>query len=257
MAERTVARLDPDALAALEEQRAFLRRSLADLEREHDAGDLDDVDHRALVGDYEARLDALSAAIDDGKAVMAASASRRTPRRTVAVVAAVVVFALGCGFGVARLAGRRTVGATVTGETQQDARGQLTECLADANTSTPAQTVSCYDAVLRQDPGNVEAATYRAGIQLMANDDASQVAALIDVATANPTYPDVHAFLAVAFDRLGRPDSALAELRKLETLNPTPFIIDLVADLRTRLEASASTTTTSPPPPTTGPPPPG
>ena len=41
---KRVVRLDPDALAVLEEQRSFLRRSLADLEREHDAGDLDDDD---------------------------------------------------------------------------------------------------------------------------------------------------------------------------------------------------------------------
>ena len=33
-----------DRLAALEEERRFLLRSLTDLEREHDAGDVDDLD---------------------------------------------------------------------------------------------------------------------------------------------------------------------------------------------------------------------
>ncbi|HYZ97739.1 MAG TPA: hypothetical protein VE575_03240, partial [Acidimicrobiales bacterium] len=47
--------LDPDALAALEEQRDFLLRSLEDLEREHDAGDVDDHDYAALKDDYTAR----------------------------------------------------------------------------------------------------------------------------------------------------------------------------------------------------------
>ncbi len=38
--------LDPDALAALEEERDFLLRSLEDLEREYAAGDVDDSDFR-------------------------------------------------------------------------------------------------------------------------------------------------------------------------------------------------------------------
>ena len=38
--------LDPDELAALEEQRDFLLRSLDDLEREHDAGDIDEHDYQ-------------------------------------------------------------------------------------------------------------------------------------------------------------------------------------------------------------------
>lgn len=48
-------KLDPDVLAALEEQRDFLLRSLTDLDREHDAGDLDDHDHAELRDDYTAR----------------------------------------------------------------------------------------------------------------------------------------------------------------------------------------------------------
>ena len=37
--------LDPDALAALEEERDFLLRSLQDLEREYAAGDVDESDY--------------------------------------------------------------------------------------------------------------------------------------------------------------------------------------------------------------------
>ena len=43
-----VTRVDLDVLAELEEERRFLLRSLADLEREHDAGDIDDVDYATL-----------------------------------------------------------------------------------------------------------------------------------------------------------------------------------------------------------------
>ena len=47
--------LDPDEVAALEEQRDFLLSSLADLDREHEAGDLDDDDYEALRDDYTSR----------------------------------------------------------------------------------------------------------------------------------------------------------------------------------------------------------
>src|SRR5690606_11549803 len=57
--------LDPDALAALEEERDFLLRSLDDLEREHDAGDVDDADYAELKDDYTARAAAVLRAIDD------------------------------------------------------------------------------------------------------------------------------------------------------------------------------------------------
>lgn len=244
-------RLDLDALAALEDQQAFLRRSLEDLDREHEAGDLDDVDHAALRADYEARLAAIGAAVDDGRASFAAVRPTGSRGRRVALVVGVAAFALVCGFAVARLAGRRTVGGTATGDNRKDPRTLLVECLADVSgRGGTDQTVACYDSVLSIDPANIEAQTYRAGVQLMANRDTAQIAKLIDVATANPDYPDAHAFLAVAFDLIGRPDSALAELRTLDTLHPTPLIQDLVSGLRSELEAAAGapTTTTAPPP---------
>ena len=80
---KRVVRLDPDALAVLEEQRSFLKRSLADLEREHDAGDLESDDYEVLKHDYEARLASVSRAVDEGKAEIATSVrpARRRARR--------------------------------------------------------------------------------------------------------------------------------------------------------------------------------
>ncbi|MBV8305542.1 MAG: hypothetical protein JOZ04_15120, partial [Acidimicrobiia bacterium] len=49
------ATVDLDALADLEEQRRFLLQSLKDLDREREAGDIDDLDYRTLKDDYTAR----------------------------------------------------------------------------------------------------------------------------------------------------------------------------------------------------------
>ena len=244
---RTV-RLDPDALAVLEEQRAFLRRSLDDLEREHDAGDLDEIDYDTLRHDYEARLRGVTKAVEEGKAELRAAVPPADKRRTRIIVAGVLLFAVACGFGVARFAGRRTAGGTITGNINQTSREQLAQCLADATQGQANVTgaLSCYDDVAKRDPSNLEAKTYAAGVRIVQS-DLSRIDDLIDVATQHPEYPDAHAFLAIAFNQLGRPDSALAELKKLEALNPPPIITQLVEPLRTQLEPASSTTSTSAP----------
>jgi tetratricopeptide (TPR) repeat protein len=244
---RTI-RLDPDALAVLEEQRAFLRRSLDDLEREHDAGDLDEIDYETLRHDYEARLSGVTKAVEEGKAELRAAVPPADKRRTRIIVAGVLLFAVLCGFGVARFAGRRTAGGTITGNINQTSREQLAQCLADATQGQANVTgaLSCYDDVAKRDPSNLEAKTYAAGVRIVQS-DLSRIDDLIDVATQHPEYPDAHAFLAIAFNQLGRPDSALAELKKLEALNPPPIITQLVEPLRTQLEPASSTTSTSAP----------
>ena len=248
---RTI-RLDPDALAVLEEQRAFLRRSLDDIEREHEAGDLDETDYATLKHDYEARLSGVTKAVDEGKAELRAAAPRGDARRTRIIVLCVIVFAVACGFGVAHFAGRRTAGGTITGNVNQTSREQLAQCLADATQGQANVTgaLSCYDAVAKRDPTNLEAKTYAAGVRIVQS-DLSRIDDLIEVATDHPEYPDAHAFLAIAFNQLGRADSALAELKKLDTLNPSPIITQLVDPLRTQLESSSSSTTSTPATPTT------
>src|SRR3954471_16689338 len=112
----TAPHLDPDELAALEEERSFLLRSLRDLEREHEAGDLDDDDYRALKDDYTARAAGVLHAIDEGRPlpVPAPPASRRR-WRVVAVAVGVVVFGALTGELLARVAGERTPGGQVSG----------------------------------------------------------------------------------------------------------------------------------------------
>ena len=47
--------INPDTLAELEEERRFLLRSLTDLERELEAGDVDRADYEVLRDGYTAR----------------------------------------------------------------------------------------------------------------------------------------------------------------------------------------------------------
>ena len=241
---KRVVRLDPDALAVLEEQRSFLKRSLADLEREHEAGDLESDDYEVLRHDYESRLASVSRAVDEGKAEIATSRPPARRARTALIATAVVVFALVCGFVVARSAGRRDPGGSITGEITKTARERNTECLNEAQ-AKPADAVTCYTGVLADSPNNVESLTYRGWIRFTSG-DTQGLSDLRQAVMVDGTYPDVHAFLAVVLFRAGCVSDAANELSRLDTLNPSPLMLQLVADLRTQVKdalAAPSTTT--------------
>jgi cytochrome c-type biogenesis protein CcmH/NrfG len=241
--------LDPDVLATLEEQKRFLERSLGDLEREHDAGDLDDEDYATLKHDYEVRHVAISRAVQEGRAEIAANRRPSNPARRAAVIAGVVVFALVCGFFVAQSAGRRDPGNTITGDISQTARQRNTQCLSEAQ-ADPNKAIDCYTSVLADAPQNVEALTYRGWIRFVSG-DAQGIADLHKAVQTDGNYPDVHAFLAIVLFRAGCVTDAQAELQRLDALHPSPLITDQVASLRTEVQqalanpASASPCTPS------------
>jgi tetratricopeptide (TPR) repeat protein len=236
--------LDPDALAALEEERRFLLRSLDDLEREHDAGDVDDVDYETLKDDYTARAARTIRSIESHHARLAQALAPRNWRRLLITVAAVGVFALLAGVVVAQAAGRRGTGDTINGDVRSTTRSRLDEALQLASRQQYDEAIAVYDDVLADQPDNVEAMTYKGWIQLQSG-DGQGVVTLIDAAELDPDYPAVHAFLAVAFERLGRPDTAQLELDRLDALDPPPEFRELTAALRSRLASAASTTTTT------------
>ena len=240
---RHVVRLDPDALAALEEQRAFLMRSLADLEREHEAGDLDAGDYDMLKHDYGVRLASVSRAVGEGKAELAASGPPRRRARTALIAAAVTVFALVCGFAVAQSAGRRDPGGSITGEITKTARERNTECLDQAQVD-PSAAVSCYTSVLADAPSNVESLTYRGWIRITSGDPQG-LEDLRQAVMLDGSYPDVHAFLAIVLFRAGCVSDAANEITRLDNLSPSPLMQQLVAGLRSEISnalAAPSTT---------------
>ena len=242
--------LDPDALAALEEQRDFLLRSLEDLEREHDAGDVDDHDYASLKDDYTARAARSIRAIEAHHARVAAARPPRPWPRTLAVLAGVVAFAVVAGVLVARFSGRREAGDALTGDIRESTRTQLDNARLALQQEHYDDAIEIYDAVLADQPGNIEAMAYKGRAQI-GNGDMEGVLTLIDAAEADPDYPDTHYFLAGAFAIAGRYDSALQELDRFDGLDPPPELAAEADDLRSQIEAlqaAASSSTTTPAP---------
>ena len=98
-------------MTATSDKRAFLERSLADLDDELAAGDLAEADHARLRADYERRL----AALDAPRAERAPPSRRRGPSRTATTVGVIVLVALLSGVLLAQAVGRRGAGDSVTG----------------------------------------------------------------------------------------------------------------------------------------------
>ncbi|MCX7620870.1 MAG: hypothetical protein N2037_08525 [Acidimicrobiales bacterium] len=242
--------LDPDALATLDEQRDFLLASLRDLDREFAAGDIDATDYEALKDDYTARAAAVIRAIETRRAAFAA---RRRPRRlgrTLVAVAALVGFAVGAGFFVARTAGERAPGQTATGNLGQTSRDLLLAAQDQMGKGDLLGAIKTYDQVLKVDPGNVEAMAYRGWLLRLSSLSAREPADrellqqqalewLTQAVETDPGYADARVFRAIVHRDVGQLDAARADLAALDMDSIPPFMRSLVDNVRTDLEGGS------------------
>jgi cytochrome c-type biogenesis protein CcmH/NrfG len=225
-------RFDPDELAALESERDFLLRSIADLDSEREAGNLGTDRYEELRDDYTARaaavLRSLEAGIDARPAPPPVSW-----RRKALVVLGLVGFATAAAVLLAGALGQRLPGQTVTGNAQSSGpdsgaalKRQVQEHPDDPAAhlayarfllgSKPAEAVREFDTAARLDPGNAEAHAYAGWVVfLAARSDPSVAGPLITSAlkrldaavAADPNYPDAHFFRGMVLFR-GRNDPA-------------------------------------------------
>lgn len=236
-------RLDPTALAALEDQRDFLLASLEDLERELAAGDVDERDYIALKDDYTARAAAVLRSIEAGRRRVPSRSGRRPRGRTVAAVAGVLAFSVLAGLLVAQAAGRRDAGDTLTGGTRQSITEKLNEAGRRGAGGEVQAAIALYDEVLAVEPEHPEALTYRGWLLTLSGESEEGLTSLLAAATADRDYPDVHAFLAIVFLRNGLVEQADRELERFESLDPPAAIRRLTDGLRAEIDAALATTT--------------
>jgi tetratricopeptide (TPR) repeat protein len=233
--------LDPDERAALEDQRDFLLASLDDLEREHAAGDVDEHDYIELRDDYTARAARVIRTIEAHEVRRAEPRRSSSSRRPLLVGAGVMAFVLLAGVLVALAAGRRDPGENATGNIRASDSDTASQLLAEARGLAAERrlddAIMAYDRVLEVDPDNVEAMTYKGWMQLQSGNQQG-VVTLVEAAELDPEYPDVHFFLAWSFAQLGRDDTALASLDRLDQLDPPPELARLADDLRAELTAT-------------------
>ncbi len=257
-------KVDLDQLALDEEERRFLLRSLEDLEKERAAGDIDTTDYEELRADYLARLADVQRRVEGDASALAARRNRVRSTRSkllpVAAGLATFLFALGAGWLVARTAGERKAGETITGNLpvgEAEKIATLMSEASDASTTDPLLAIRKYDEVTKLEPRVVAAWAYGGWtLRLTAvniQDDKQRASLqegalrrLDEAVRQDPTYPDARAFRAVMKLRdFGDEQGAIADLKVLDTIPHDPFIDQLTAGIREELGLPAAT------PPTT------
>lgn len=245
-----------DRLAALEEERRFLLRSLGDLEREHDAGDIDHDDYESLKDGYTARAAKVLRQIESGQSQLAQKRQRRWGR-TIAVTAAVIAAAIGIGFALANAFGERGQNQEITGFTPgDDARTLLASARDAQNRGDFGLANVLFSEVVKMegDRGvdNAEAIAYFGWtLALLTRGDpdadigdsrygAARVS-LLRAIEIDPDYADPNCFLAIVeYNFFDDANAALPFVDACETLNPPAGMADLIGDFALDIRAAAT-----------------
>jgi len=243
-----------DRLAGLEDERRFLLRSLTDLEREHDAGDVDDLDYQTLKDGYTVRAASVLRQIEQGRDGLAVR-NRRRWSRVVAVAAAVVVGAVGVGFVLADQWGERSSGQEITGLTPGDeSRVVLTNARDAMGTGDFPTANALFAEVIDMERSrgreNAEAVAYfgwTLALLTRQNPDQTQAAERYDAAVLalgratelEPDYADPQCFLAIVeFQFRGDAAAALPHIEQCEASNPPAEVASMVANFAAEIRAA-------------------
>ncbi len=241
-----------DRLGELEEERAFLLRSLDDLDREHDAGDIDETDYVTLRDGYTARAAAVLRAIESAQAALPAKKPRNW-RRIALWGAIVVVVAVAAGVLVAWASGDRLPGDTSSGDIAQNVTAKLAEARS-LQASDLKGAIQRYDEVLQVEPDNAEALAYRGWLVALvgAQGNATDLVqkgeqSLQRAMQVAPTYADAFCFDAIVrFRMFADAAGASAPVQQCLALNPPQEVLGLVQGLKQEIDAAAGSTTTAP-----------
>jgi tetratricopeptide (TPR) repeat protein len=229
----------------LQEERDFLLACLRDLEREHEAGEIDDGDYRSLHDDYTARAAAVLRALEAPPAAdrgrpRAPSPSR--PRRSLFVTVGVAVTILAMAAGaVAMFSSPRQPGQPATGSVPVGPSGRLGQALQLEVEGKALEALKVYDSVLAEDADNVEALAYRGWLLKRAGLVDQAQASLDRAVVVNPRYADAHFFRGMLLyqDRKD-PAGAVAEFRAFLASSPPPEMVPQVEQLLERAMAEAA-----------------
>jgi tetratricopeptide (TPR) repeat protein len=208
----------------LTDEREFLRRSLADADREREAGDLSVEDHALLVGRDRSRL----AEVEDELAALDAATSappgagrrpepaqpERAPMalwRRLGIVGSCLLIAAGAVILVvhdvqARQPGQASSGSVTVSQAQLIEQ-QLAQASALNQKGSTKVALVLYDKVLSEDPSNPSALAYAGFLQWNVGSTA-QVASLVRIGRAeietavkdSPTYYQAHLFYGLVLE---------------------------------------------------------
>jgi tetratricopeptide (TPR) repeat protein len=232
----------------LRDEQKFLLNSLRDLEKERAAGDIDDNDYAALRDGYIARAAAITREIDGIDEEIVNESHSWAYRFGMALI--VIALAIGAGVLVAQSSGQRLPGESATGGIEQSTANILATA-RQLNFSDPSTSIQLYTQVLKVEPDNVEALTYRSWLLALTAREAeasvkqlalaTAVADLLRAQKADPEYPDAHCFLGIVYFRfLEQASLAKKQLDVCVAMNPPASVASFVGAITKEVDAAVA-----------------
>jgi tetratricopeptide (TPR) repeat protein len=216
--------------APLEEQRDFLLRSLDDLEREHDAGDIDETDYEALRDDYTVRAAAVLRSLDAHAALQTEPTGPK--RRIVMWTVGIVAFAVLAGVGVAFTSGRRDSGSVASGDPARGASENIARADQLMSEDKLEEAIAAYTKALESQPSNVRALTYRGWLYFQ-TDDLTKAWADLDAAVkVDASFPDAHVFRSIMLTRDTKWSDAYVEYKAIDVGSAPIDVVQLLVGSR-------------------------
>ncbi len=222
--------------AELERDLDILFSSLADLEAEYAAGDLDEAEYMELRSRYVDRfaggVRALQAdAVEGGADAQHAGAvarNGRSWRRVVLWVLVIGLVAAVAGVTLADFSGSRGSTDQLTGGIRESVRSRLFDAREAMDDQDLDRAIAIYDDVLTDEPSNAEALAYRGWLTNLSGDDLSARDFVEEAVAADPGFPDARVFAASLALAAGEPLVAGDHLDALDRIDSPPFISQLV-----------------------------
>ncbi|HEX7166211.1 MAG TPA: tetratricopeptide repeat protein [Acidimicrobiales bacterium] len=236
---------------SLEEEREFLLRSIADLDAEHAAGDLDDADYRALRDGYTARAAEVIRLLGAEKPVFRPERAQKreagspSGRRFVAIAVGVgvIAVALAAGWLVAQASGERVSGSAATGSVPESSTDRIARAQQLVAEGKALEAIKTYDALLDDDPENPIALAERGWLLSRVDPSlAEQGLKSIDKAIAvDPGYPEAHFFRGmILLQARDDPVGAVASFEAAIAAGPPPDLVELFEQARDRAREAAN-----------------
>ena len=231
----------------LRAEQEFLLNSLRDLEREKAAGDIDNADYATLRDGYIARAATVTRELE-GTAEAAELQPRPWAKRIVVSIL-VLLIAAGAGVLVARQSGQRLPGQSSSGGIEQSTSGLLASA-RQLNFRDPGKAIELYTQVLKLEPDNPEALTYRSWILALTARGATGTVKQVALATAvgdllraqkaEPDYPDAHCFLGIVYFRfLSNAKLAKPQIDTCKAMNPPKEVQSFVDSIAAEVNKAA------------------
>jgi len=235
--------IDADSRAALEDELAFLLRSLEDLEDEAAAGDISAADLAHLRDNYVARAAAVTRLLETSDtatagvpAAEAGRRQRRPGRQRLLVAVGLALFATAAVVLVLSEAGVRLPGQTATGTVSLNAAQQLQRQVSQAEVleeqGKAADALALFHQVLRQDPTQSEALAESGWLEFEAGVQAGNATALAQgqhdeqaAEALSPTAFAPHLYLGSMLLVEGRPSASASEFSRFLSDSPPPAAV--------------------------------